>query len=139
MVKFTLRVDDDELIGRFDELANNQGKTRTAYIIELMQHVVDIDYVPAREGEGFRALTDSGGEATLIRHGRYVSGGMAGLDAVQESAYEQARDVASPENGSQWREARQILEQAGFRVFKLNAVDSEFYRYGPESRNNLAS
>lgn len=125
MVKFTLRVDDDELIGRFDELAKTQGKTRTAYIIELMQHVVNVDYVPAREGEGFRALTDSGGEATLMRHGRYVSGGMAGLDAVQKSAYRQAHVLASPENGSQWKEARQILEQAGFRVYRLYAVTSE--------------
>ena len=138
MVKFTLRVDDEELVGRFDELAKTQGKTRTAYIIELMQHVVDVDYVPAREGEGFRALTDSGGEVTLLRHGRYVSGGMAGLDTVQESAYQRARELASPENGSRWKEARQILEQAGFRVFKLYAVDSEFYRYGPESRTKLA-
>ena len=96
MVKFTLRVDDDGLIGRFDELAKTNGKTRTAYIIELMQHAVDTDYVPAREGEGFRAKTETGGEATLIRHSRYVSGGMTGLDPVQKSAYEQARELASP-------------------------------------------
>lgn len=125
MVKFTLRVDDEELVGRFDELAKTQGKTRTAYIIELMQHVVDTDYVPTREGEGFRALTDAGGEATLMRHNRYVSGGKAGLDIAQESAYERAREVASPENGSEWRQARQILEEAGFRVFKLYATASE--------------
>lgn len=125
MVKFTLRVDDDELIGRFDELAKTQGKTRTAYIIELIQQAVDRDYVPAREGEGFRALTNEGGEVTLMRHDRYVSGGMAGLDAVQEIAYEQARKVASPENGSQWKEARKILENAGFSVYRLYAVASE--------------
>lgn len=125
MIKFTLRVDDDELIDRFDELAKIQGKTRTAYIIELMKHAVDIDYVPAREGEGFRALTDSGGEATLMRHGRYVSGGMAGLDRAQEAAYEQARRVASPENGSQWKEARQVLEKAGFSVYKLYAISHQ--------------
>ena len=125
MVKFTLRVDDDELIGRLDELAKTQGKTRTAYIIELMQHAVDRDYVPAREGEGFRALTDSGGEVTLMRHDRYVSGGLAGLDKAQTSAYEKARKVASPENGSQWKEARRVLEQAGFSVYKLYAVAGE--------------
>jgi predicted transcriptional regulator len=125
MVKFTLRVDDDELIGRFDELAKTQGKTRTAYIIDLMHQAVDRDYVPAREGEGFRALTDAGGEVTLMRHDRYVSGGLAGLDKDQTSAYERAREVASPENGSQWKEARQILEQAGFSVYKLYAVAGE--------------
>ena len=125
MVKFTLRVDDDELVSRLDELAKTQGKTRTAYIIELMQHAVDTDYVPAREGEGFRALTDTGGEATIMRHDRYVSGGMAGLNTIQEAAYENARVIASPENGSHWKEARQILEKAGFRVYKLYAVATE--------------
>jgi predicted transcriptional regulator len=125
MVKFTLRVDDDELVGRFDELAKTQGKTRTAYIIELMKHAVETDYVPTREGEGFRALTEAGGEATLMRHSRYVSGGMAGLDAAQESAYEQARKVASPENGSEWKKARKILENAGFRVYMLYATASQ--------------
>ena len=125
MTKFTLRVDDDLLVRRFDELAKTNGKTRTAYIIELMQQVVDRDYVPAREGEGFRALTDSGGEATLMRHDRYVSGGMAGLDVDQRFAYEHAREVASPENGSKWKAARRILEKAGFRVFKLYAVAGE--------------
>ena len=125
MVKFTLRVDDDDLVSRIDELAKTQGKTRTAYIIGLMQHAVDTDYVPAREGEGFRALTDTDGEATLMRHSRYVSGGMAGLDTVHKSAYEQAREVASPDNGSQWKEARQILENAGFRVYKLYTVAGE--------------
>lgn len=125
MVKFTLRVDDDELIRRFDELAKTQGKSRTAYIVELMQQAVDKDYVPAREGEGFRALTDAGGEVTLMRHDRYVSGGMAGLNVTQKSAYEHARDVASPENGSRWQEARKILENAGFSVYRLYAVASE--------------
>ena len=125
MVKFTLRVDDEELVGRIDELAKTQGKTRTAYIVELMQQAVDRDYVPAREGEGFRAMTDTGGEVTLMRHDRYVSGGMVGLDEVQKSVYEQAREVASPENGSQWKEARRVLEKAGFSVYKLYAVAGE--------------
>ena len=127
MVKFTLRVDDDELVGRFDELAKVQGKTRTAYIIELMQLTVDTEYVPAREGEGFRATTDTGGEVTLIRHDRYVSGGKAELDAAQESAYEQAREIASPKNGSQWKKARRILEEAGFSVFKTYAVTGRLF------------
>ena len=50
---------------------------------------------------------------------------MAGLDLAQKSAYMQAREAASPENGSQWKEARQILEKAGFSVYKLYAVGSE--------------
>ena len=130
MVKFTLRVDNDELVSRLDELAKTQGKTRTAYIIELMQQAVDRDYVPAREGEGFRALTDSGGEVTLMRHDRYVSGGMAGLDKAQTSAYKNAHEVATPENGSRWKEARKILEKAGFSVFRLYAVASESGQVG---------
>jgi len=119
MVNFTLRVDENELVSDLDEYAKTQGTTRTAYIIELIHHAGDIEYVPAQEGEGFRASTDTGGEATLMRHNRYVSGGMTGLDMAQKSAYEKARKIASPKNGSQWKEARQILEKAGFSVNKL--------------------
>lgn len=125
MIKFTLRVDDDELVGRIDDLAKSQGKTRTRYIIELMEQVVERDYVPTRDGEGFRATTDRGGEVTLIRHDRYVSGGMAGLDIDENAAYEQAREMASPENGNQWQKARAILEDAGFRVFMLSTSTNQ--------------
>lgn len=120
MIKFTLRVDDDELVERIDDLAKLQGKTRTRYIIELMEQAVERDYVPTRDGEGFRGITDQGGEVTLIRHDRYVSGGMAGLDPNENVAYERAREVATPENGSQWKKARMILENAGFQVFMLS-------------------
>jgi predicted transcriptional regulator len=125
MIKFTLRVDDDELVERIDDLAKAQGKTRTRYITELMEQAVERDYVPTRDGEGFRAITDKGGEVTLIRHDRYVSGGMAGLDSDENAAYERAREVTTPENGSQWKKARIILENAGFHVFMLSTPTSQ--------------
>ena len=93
--------------------------TRTAYIIQLMQDAVDADYMPMRDGEGYRAVTETGGEVTLLRHSKYVSGGMSDLSAEQVAAFEQAKQLASPEGGSRWFEARQALETAGFKVYQL--------------------
>ena len=120
MVKFTLRVNDDELVDRFDELARDHGMTRTALIIQLMKDALSAGYVPMREGEGFRAITGSGAEVSLTRHERYISSGKHGLlNDAQEAAFERAQALASPERGSQWVEARKTLEGAGFKVFKL--------------------
>ena len=118
MVKFTLRVGDEKLVNQIDELAQTHGMTRTAYIIQLMQDAVDSGYVPMRDGEGFRAATTTGGEITLIRHNNYISGGMSQLDERERTAFEQAKKVASPEFGSQWIEARRLLEDVGFKVYK---------------------
>jgi hypothetical protein len=119
MVKFTLRIDDDRLVAQFDELARDHGMTRTAFIVQLIEDAVNAGYVPMREGEGFHAITMSGGEISLKRHSNYVSGGMSGLDEAQKAAFERAKELAGPEYGSQWIEARKILEDVGFRVFKL--------------------
>ena len=119
MTNFTLRVNDDELINQFDELAETHGMTRTAYIIQLMRDAVSAGYIPMRDGEGYRAVTASGGEITLIRHNDYVSGGMNRLSEKERVAFEQAKKQASPESGSQWLDARRILEAAGFKVYKL--------------------
>lgn len=119
MTNFTLRVNDDELINQFDELAEAHGMTRTAYIIQLMRDAVSAGYIPMRDGEGYRAITAAGGEITLIRHNDYVSGGMNRLDDQEQLAFEKARERARPENGSQWLEARRILEAAGFKVHRL--------------------
>jgi hypothetical protein len=44
---------------------------------------------------------------------------MRGLNKNQEVAYELAKKLASPEQGSQWIQARQILEKSGFKVYRL--------------------
>jgi hypothetical protein len=120
MKRFTLRVDDGELMQHFDELAREHGMTRTALIVQLMKDAVNAGYVPMREGEGFRAITGSGAEISLTRYEKHVSSGKHGLlTDDQEVAFERAEKVASPEYGSQWVEARKTLEKAGFKVFKL--------------------
>ena len=119
MIKFTLRIDDEQLVKDVDELARIHGMTRTAFIIQLMQDAVNAGYFPMRDGEGFRAISDTGGEATITRHNDYVSGGMRGLNKKQEAAYELAKKLASPEQGSQWIQAREILEKSGFKVYRL--------------------
>jgi hypothetical protein len=120
MAKFTLRIEDDELISRFDDLARDHGLTRTGFIAQLMEDAVNAGYIPMRDGEGFRAITGSGAEISLTRHDKYVSSGKHGLlTDDQEAAYERAQIITSPEYGSQWVDARKTLEKAGFKVFKL--------------------
>ncbi len=120
MTKFTLRIDDDALIDRFDALARDHGLTRTALITRLMRDALDAGYVPRRPGEGLRAITGSGAEVSLERGERYVRSGRAGLlTDAQEAAFERACALAAPERGSQWVEARKSLEEAGFKVFKM--------------------
>ena len=119
MTKFTLRIDDEQLVKAFDELAKIHGLTRTALILQLMRDAVNAGYIPMRDGEGYRALAASGGEATITRHNDYVSGGAHGLDGEQAAAYELAKELAGPQGGSQWLQARQILENAGFKVYRL--------------------
>jgi hypothetical protein len=120
MAKFTLRIDDDKLIDRFDTLARDHGLTRTALIVQLMRDALDAGYAPRRPGEGLRAITGSGAEVSLERREKYVSSGRAGLlSDEQEVAFARACELAAPERGSQWVEARKTLEAAGFKVFKL--------------------
>lgn len=120
MVKFTLRVDDDDLVAQFDELAKSHGMTRTAFIIQLMTDAVSAGYVPMREGEGFMAITGSGAEVSLVRRAKYVQSSSQGLlNDDQEAAFERAKKISGPENGNRWVEAREVLEEAGFKVFKL--------------------
>ena len=61
MIKFTLRIDDEQLVKDVDELAGIHGMTRTAFIIQLMEDAVNTGYFPMRDGEGFRAISDAGG------------------------------------------------------------------------------
>lgn len=117
MVKFTLRVGDKDLVDRVDELAEAQGMTRTAYIIQLLQDAVEANYLPSQDGEGFRAVTTTGGVVTLIRHNDAIAGGMSNLSAPEQAAYEWAKKLAG--SGGRWIEARRVLEEAGFKVSKL--------------------
>ena len=120
MVKFTLRIDDNNLVRQFDELARTHGMTRTALIVQLMQDAVSAGYVPMREGEGFRAITGSGTEVSIIRLSKDVVGEQDGLlNDGQKVAFERAKQISEPEYGSRWVEARKMLEEAGFKVFKL--------------------
>jgi hypothetical protein len=120
MAKFTLRIDDDDLVRQFDELAREHGLTRTALIVQLMHDALSAGYIPMREGEGFRAITGSGSEISLTRYEKHVAAGAHGLlTDDQEAAFARAHKITSPDYGSQWVEARKLLEQAGFKVFKL--------------------
>lgn len=47
-----------------------------------------------------------------------LSVGASNCNQSEFEAYKSAKLYASPSNGSQWHEAIQILEKAGFDVFK---------------------
>lgn len=120
MVKFTLRVEDDNLVSQFDDLARDHGMTRTALIVQLMKDALNAGFMPMRDGQGFRAITGSGAEIELVRHEKSVSSSKQGLlNDDQDAAFERAQHLASPEYGSRWVEARKTLEEAGFKVFRL--------------------
>jgi hypothetical protein len=120
MVKFTLRIDDKELVNQFDELARTHGMTRTAFIVQLMRDTVSAGYVPMRNGEGLRAITGSGAEVSLTRLNQDVISKQQGLlSDDQESAFKRAKQISGPKHGNRWVEARTILEEAGFKVFRL--------------------
>lgn len=118
MTNFTLRV-DDELIRQVDKLAQIHNMSRTAYIVYLLEEAVDAGFAPVRDGEGYRGVTETGGEITLIRHNRYVSGGIHCLSNAELAAFEKAKQIVTPAAGNRWREARHILEEAGFKIYKL--------------------
>lgn len=120
MVKFTLRIEEDEMVDKFDDLARSHGLNRTAMIIQLMTDAVQAGFGPLREGEGYRALNASGTEITLVRHEDHATAEVDGLlNDTQEEAFELVKKMIRPESGSLWVAARHILEQAGFKVFKL--------------------
>ena len=86
----------------------------------FMQDAVNAGYVPMRDGEGFRAITGSGTEVSLIRFNKGVGSEQHGLlNDDQEVAFERAKQISEPAFGSRWVEARKVLEEAGFKVFKL--------------------
>lgn len=120
MVKFTLRINDDNLVKQVDSLARVHGMTRTALITQLMEDAVNAGYVPIRIGEGYRAITGSGAEISLIKNKKSVGSEQNGLlNDDQEEAYRRAKQISEPGYGSRWLEARMVLEEAGFKVFKL--------------------
>jgi len=94
--------------------------TRTAFIVQLMYDAVSAGYMPMRNGEGFRAITGSGAEVSLIRFNEDVGSEQQGLlNDDQEAAFERAKQISRPEYGTRWVEARKVLEEAGFKVFRL--------------------
>ena len=106
----------DEVIAALDQLRGDTS--REEFIRQKLAEVAEAGEVPApRFGKGLRAFTPTGGKARLVAYTADVGGGASNLSQEELAAYERAKLLAAPANGSKWDEAKAILEAAGFEVF----------------------
>lgn len=116
---FTVRLSDDDILAALDTLAAQHGLSRNAFIEHLVREAVATGFVPLLPGEGYRGDTGNGGFATLMQADGYVAGGRKGLDEAEESAFQQALELA--QNTGDWPAARRRLLEAGFQVTPITA------------------
>lgn len=119
MTDLIIRNVPDEILTELDRLAEVAKQSRQQYLITRLAELVEAGPIPARWGEGFKAFTLDGGEITMRRLDASIQAGAKSLTQEQMDAYQRAKLLADPKNGSQWGEARKILEKAGFEVFNI--------------------
>jgi predicted transcriptional regulator len=123
MPNFTVRLQNTDLVSRFDELARQHRLSRNAFIDLLIQDAVADGPIPRLVGEGFQATTDAQGIITLIKQTGFVAGGRKNLTEQEEAAYQTAFNLA--DRGNNWTEVRRILTQAGFTVSLIREDNNE--------------
>ncbi len=123
MPNFTVRLQNNNLVSRFDELARQHRLSRNAFIELLIQNAVADGPIPRLVGEGFQAKTDTQGVITLIKQTGFVAGGRKNLTEQEEKAYQVAFNLA--DQGDNWTEARRVLTQAGFTVSLIREDNNE--------------
>jgi len=102
----------DDVVAAIDALAASRGQTRQTFLAEHLTRIAE----GARQemGRGIKGFTPQGGRV-LIQECQISNA--VGLTGEQELAFERARLLADPRNGSQWDKARQALESVGMDVF----------------------
>lgn len=106
----------DEVVAKLDQLKGNLS--REEFIRQKLAAIAETGEVPPpRFGKGLRASTETGGKVRIVQYIESVGGGASELSQEQFSAYQRARLLADPRNGSKWQEAQAVLEAAGFEVF----------------------
>lgn len=119
MTDLIIRNVPEDILAELDRLAEVANQSRQQYLMTRLAELVEAGPIPARWGEGFKAFTSDGGEITMRRLDASIQAGAKDLTQAQMNAYQRAKLLADPKNGSRWAEARKILEQAGFEVFNI--------------------
>jgi hypothetical protein len=123
MPNFTVRLQNADLVSRFDKLARQHRLSRNAFIELLVEEAVADGPIPRLVGEGFQATTKAQGIITLIKQTGFVAGGRKNLTEEEEAAYQTAFDLV--DQGDNWAQAQQILTQAGFTVSLIREDNQE--------------
>lgn len=119
MTDLLIRNVPDEIVSRLDSQAGIKNQSRQSYLLAILEDVASSEYIPTKWGEGYKAFTPTGGKCSLSRGNGYVSGGATELTQAEMDAYQRAKMLADPKNGSRWAEARQVLVDAGFEVWNV--------------------
>lgn len=119
MTDLIIRNVPDEILSQLDRLAETANQSRQQYLQSRLAELVESGPIPARWGEGFQAFTPAGGEITMRRLDESIQAGAKELTQEQMKAYQRAKLLADPKNGSKWAEARKVLESAGFEIFNI--------------------
>lgn len=119
MADITIRNVDEKTVEALNEQAKEAGISREALIRQALDKVANGDYIPATWGQGFEAYTKDGGRVRLINLSESVQSNATKLTSEEMSAFNRAKLLASPKNGSRWQDARKALEEAGFEVFNV--------------------
>lgn len=117
MADIMIRNIPDDIAARIAEIAEASGQSREAYLRQRLAEIAEAGEIVPRWGDGFKCFAKSGGEVTLRSLAESISGGAKNLTEKEFAAYQRARLLADPRNGSKWGEARKVLEEAGFEVF----------------------
>lgn len=119
MTDLLIRNVPDAVVARLDEQASTKNQSRQAYLLAILEDAAGSDYRPTQWGGGYKAFTKSGGKCSLLRGDGHTMGGASNLTQAEMDAYQKAKMLASPKNGGQWLEARQVLLDAGFEVWNV--------------------
>lgn len=119
MVDLIIRNVPDEVLAEVDKLAERANQSRQQYLLTRLTELAESGPIPTRWGEGFLASTPDGGEVKMRRLDESIQTGAKELTQEQFKAYQRAKLLADPKNGSKWAEARKVLEDAGFEVFNI--------------------
>lgn len=118
MSDITIRKVDEGVANALTEQAEKQGISREALIKQILDQYVKRIGIPPK---GFMGYAPNGTEFSLFSVGDEIISSTtkgAGLTETQIRTLRKAELICQPKNGSQWAEARRMLEAAGLEVYE---------------------